>query len=97
MCQSFDDLEDVEAEVNDILVWEARRGAEEDIAKMWRNRWPSARKKCEFGVKEVTYIGHRLTPKGVKADEQKVKQMPPPEDRKGAERLLGTVHCKLPS
>ena len=42
-----------------------------------------------------TYIGHKLTRDGVKPDEQKVKavkQMPPPEDKKGAERLLGTVN-----
>ncbi len=46
-------------------------------------------------MKEVTYIGHRLTPDGVKPDERKVeaiKHMPPPEDKKGDERLLGIVN-----
>jgi hypothetical protein len=31
------------------------------------------KEKCEFRVKEVTYIGHKLTRDRVKPDEQKVK------------------------
>ena len=72
----------------------ARRTSEKDITTVPKIRL-TLNKKCEFGIKEVTYIGHKLTPDGVKPDEQKVtaiKEMPPPEDRKGVERLIGTVN-----
>ena len=48
-----------------------------------------------FGVPEVTYIGHILNSEGVKPDPTKVraiKDMPAPIDKKGVERLLGTIN-----
>lgn len=39
--------------------------------------------KCKFELKEVNYVGHRFTDKGLKADPKKIKaisEMPPPED-----------------
>ena len=53
------------------------------------------KEKCEFGVAETTYIGHDLSAEGIKPDQSKVEaivNMPPPEDKKGVERLLGTVN-----
>ena len=44
--------------------------------------------KCKFGLTEVTYIGHVLTPEGVHPDPDKIKaiqNMPPPTDKKGIE------------
>jgi len=49
--------------------------------------------KCKLGVSEVTYIDHILN-KGIQPDPEKIKaiqNMPAPQDKKGAERLLGTV------
>ena len=51
--------------------------------------------KCVFKVKEVTYIGHKLKQEGIKPDDVKVRtieDMPAPTDKKGVERLLGTVN-----
>ena len=80
MCQSFGDLEGVETDVDDILVWgstvkEHEERLKKNITTVPRNtRLTLNKKKCEFGIKEVTYIGHKLTPDGVKPDEQKVTQ-----------------------
>ena len=51
-------------------------------------------KKCHFLCKEVKYIGHVITPEGVKPDPEKIKaitEMPPPTDKKGVQRLLGMI------
>ena len=42
------------------------------------------KRKCVFKVKEVTYIGHKLTQEGIKPDA--------PTDKRAVERLLGTVN-----
>ncbi|CAB3981992.1 retrotransposon-like family member retr-1 [Paramuricea clavata] len=53
------------------------------------------KEKCEFKSREITYVGHKLTENGVKPDEVKVKainEMEAPTDKKGVEKLLGTVN-----
>ena len=52
------------------------------------------KKKCQFLCKEVKYIGHIITPEGLKPDPEKITaitQMPPPTDKKGIQRFLGMV------
>lgn len=49
------------------------------------------RKKCQFGVTEITFIGEELSAKGVEPDPAKIQalvDMPPPSDKKGV-RALG--------
>ena len=51
--------------------------------------------KCQFSVPKVSYIGHILSADGVQSDPEKVRaicEMPPPTDKKGIERLLGTIN-----
>ena len=51
--------------------------------------------KCRFSAPEVSYIGHILNADGVQPDPEKVRaiqEMPPPTDKKGVERLLGTIN-----
>ena len=53
------------------------------------------KRKRVFKVKEVTYIGQKLTQEGIKTDDEKVraiKDMPAPNDKKRVERLLGRVN-----
>lgn len=60
------------------------------MSRHWSNK-----EKCRFRMTEVNYIGHKLTQNGVEPDPEKVKaivEMPPPQDKKGIERLLGTVN-----
>jgi hypothetical protein len=77
MCQSFGDLEGVETDV-DILVWGATVEEHDERLMNTLQRCEEIdltvnKEKCEFRVKEVTYIGHKLTRDRVKPDEQKVK------------------------
>ena len=46
-------------------------------------------------MKEVTYIGHKRTQEGIKPDNENIpaiNDMPAPADKKGVERLFGTVN-----
>ena len=50
--------------------------------------------KCKFLVQEVKYIGHIISSEGIRPDPDKIKDildMPPPNDKKSAQRLLGMV------
>lgn len=72
------DIEGAEAIIDDILVWGSNQ--EEHDARLKRvlerameyNLKLSA-DKCEFRKSEVTYVGHRLTSKGVKPDPEKIR------------------------
>lgn len=51
--------------------------------------------KCKFSVNEVTYMGHKITDKGVQADDNKISaiiNMRSPTDKKEVERFLGTIN-----
>lgn len=53
------------------------------------------KEKCMFRSPEVSYIGHIISSEGVRPDPKKIEaitKMPPPEDKKGVERLLGTIN-----
>ena len=98
--QSFGDLEGVETDVGDILVWGTTAEEHEHRLKKTLQRCQEINltlneSKCEFGTTEVVYIGHKLTAQGVKPDESKVdaiNKMPQPTCKKDAERLLRMVN-----
>ena len=51
--------------------------------------------KCKFMLPEVKYVGHVISSEGVKVDPGKVADltnMPAPKDKKGVQRLLGTLN-----
>ncbi|KAI3359277.1 hypothetical protein L3Q82_002792 [Scortum barcoo] len=53
------------------------------------------RAKCQFGVKEIAFLGDKLSEAGVKPDRSKVKailEMPQPKDKKGVLRVLGMIN-----
>ena len=100
MYQSFGDLPGIEIDIDDILVW----GASEEehnshlqaVLKRCKDIGLTLNKdKCRFNVPEVTYLGHTISADGVAPDKEKVRaisEMPPPDDKKGVERLLGVVN-----
>jgi hypothetical protein len=48
--------------------------------------------KCEFLMKEVCYLGHRVTPQGIRPDERKiaaVRDFPVPSNTKQLKAFLG--------
>lgn len=56
--------------------------------------------KCKLLLSEVKYMGHIISPKGIKPDFDKIqaiKNIPPPKDKKGLQRFLGmvTYMCKF--
>ena len=98
--QHFDSMPGVETDIDDILIW----GATEDehdsrlekvLKKCAELNLTLNKDKCKFKVETVTYLGNIISADGVKPDSEKVRaimDMPPPTDRKGVERLLGTVN-----
>ena len=98
--QSLGDLPGVETDMDDILVWGKSKEEHDQRLKAVLKRCEEIhltlnRDKCKFGVSEVAYIGHILNAKGVQPDPDKIKairDMPAPQDKKGVERLLGTVN-----
>jgi hypothetical protein len=56
--------------------------------------------KCNFGVAEVDFLGHRITQKGLKMDDHKVKEIldwEPPESILASRSFLGlaSYYCKF--
>jgi hypothetical protein len=46
-------------------------------------------------LKEVSYLGHRISTEGLKVDPKKIEaitEMPAPIDRHGVQRLLGMIN-----
>ena len=100
MNQHFGDLEGVETDIGDMIV-HAETEVKHDhrlhaVLERCEKINPTLNKeKCVFKVREVTYIGHKLTQEGIKPDDEKVRainNMPAPTDKKGVESLLGTVN-----
>ncbi|UYV76907.1 K02A2.6-like [Cordylochernes scorpioides] len=53
------------------------------------------KEKCQFGVSNVTFLGHYINEHGIKADEKKVKafaEMKPQTDVQGVQRFMGMVN-----
>ena len=51
--------------------------------------------KVKLRVPEVSYVGHILSSEGLKPDPEKVRaidEMPPPTDKEGVLRILGTIN-----
>ena len=100
MNQLLGDLPGVETDIDDILVWGTSQEEHDERLEAVLKRCEQInltlnKEKCQFRVPEVTYIGHILNAKGVQPDPEKVRaiqDMPPPVDKKGVERLLGTIN-----
>ena len=100
MFQHFGDLPGVETDIDDILVWGTTKEEHNQRLKAVLQRCNDIhmtlnRGKCRFGSSKVVYLGHIIRAEGISPDPEKVKainQLPPPEDKKGVERLLGFLN-----
>ena len=105
--RALDDLEGVRTVADDILITgngatleEAKADHDAKIKRLFERCRAKQIKlnssKTEFKKTSMPYIGHILTPDGVKADPAKVKpivEMKQPSDVAGVRRILGTVNC----
>ena len=76
--QMVSDIDGAEAIIDDILVWGSNQEEHDARLKKVLERAEKynlklSAEKCEFRKSEVTYVGHRLTAKGVKPDPEKVR------------------------
>ena len=96
----FDDMEGVETDIDDLLIFgwtkeEHDRNLKAVLIRMQENNMTLNIKKCIFGVTEIEYLGHILTQEGIRPDPKKleaIKNMPIPEDKQAVQRLLGMVN-----
>ncbi|VDI69620.1 Hypothetical predicted protein [Mytilus galloprovincialis] len=99
VCKILHGLNGVESFIDDILVWGCTKEEHDKRLKEVLERIRTAnlklrRDKCEMGISEVTYFGHRYTREGLKIDDNKVKaitEMKSPTTKKELERFLGMV------
>ncbi|CAC5389777.1 unnamed protein product [Mytilus coruscus] len=99
VCKILHGLNGVESFIDDILVWGCTKEEHDKRLKEVLERIRTAnlklrRDKCEIGISEVTYFGHRYTREGLKIDDNKVKaitEMKSPTTKKELERFLGMV------
>ena len=89
MEELFGDIEGYDVIVDDLIVW-ARNDEEHDqrlirvLDRARKVQLKLNKKKSRIRVKEVSYITHTLTSKGLKPDGEKVKailQMPEPKTK----------------
>ncbi|KAJ0169313.1 hypothetical protein K1T71_015197 [Dendrolimus kikuchii] len=98
--QHLEDLEGVESFADDVIVWGSTRQEHDRRLKDLLQRAREIgikfnRDKCQFGVHEITYLGHKFNANGMGVDDRKVKaimDIPYPCDRKALERFLGMVN-----
>ena len=72
-----------------------KRHLEEVLEILQMNGLVVNREKCELGVKSLTFLGHLVTPKGIKPMPERVKEIrsfPAPHDKAGLQRFLGMVN-----
>ena len=78
--QMFDDMEGVETDIDDVLIFgrtkeEHDRNLKAVLIRMQENNMTLNIKKCVFRVTEIEYLGHILTQEGIKPDPRSWKQL----------------------
>ena len=100
-------LNGIENVADDILVFgcgDADEEAEADhdhcvlelLQRCWEKQLKLNRRKMQFKVKSVKFMGHLLTREGLRADPDKitaVTEMLEPKDKQGVQRYVGMVNC----
>ena len=87
----FEDIEEVEVIVDDILVWGST--VEEHDARLERvlKRTQKRNLKSQIRLKEITFVGHILSQDGIKPDPRKVQaimKLEIPENKEELQQFL---------
>lgn len=93
-------IEGVRVYVDDIILWGYTLEQHNDrlikvLQSIQKYGLKLNRVKCQFGVKEITFLGDKLSEAGVDPDKSKVKailEMLRPVDKKGVLRVLGMIN-----
>lgn len=93
-------LEGTRVFIDDIIVWGATLQQHNDRLLTLLKRIQSSglklnENKCQFGAREITFLGDKLSGEGVEPDHNKVQAilaMPAPTDKKGVLRAMGMVN-----
>ena len=100
MSQHFGDLEGVETDIDDIIV-HAETEVKHDhrlqavLERCEKINLTLNKEKCVFKVKEVTYIGHKLTQEGIKPDDERVRAINDMMPEHGTDgKRQDQCHCK---
>lgn len=99
LSEHFDDIEGVIQFIDDILIYGQTKEIHDQRLRSVLKRCQEIniklnREKCKIGLSELKYLGHKITPNGIKPDESHVsaiKNMPMPLNVKDVERFLGLV------
>ena len=100
MDQHFTGCPHVETDIDDFLIWGPEVGIHDEVLIRTLEKCEEISltlnvNKCQFRLKEVTFLGYKLTDKGIQISDEKIKailEMPPPVDVSGVRRLLGMVN-----
>lgn len=100
MDNMLEGLEGVRCYVDDVVIWgstqeEHNERLKKVLQRVRGNGLKLNRVKCQFGVQEITFLGDKLSAKGIEPDEKKIKailSMPRPTDKKGVLRIMGMIN-----
>ena len=100
MSQIFEGLEGVECNIDDVLVHAATQSQHDAILDQVLQRLSTAgvtlnSAKCEFNTKQIKFLGHIVSPEGIRPDPGKVSavvDMPPPNNVQETRTFLDMVN-----
>ena len=97
MSEIFEDIQDVEVVVDDLLVWgetdeQHNKRLTQVLERAKQRNLKLNKAKCQIKQHEITYIGHILTKDGLKPDSKKteaITRLLPPKNKEEVQRFLG--------
>lgn len=100
MQQLFDGIQGVGVFIDDVVVWGCTKQEHDERLRKVLNKARDSglklnKKKWQFGVSNITYLGEKLSEAGVQPDPEKISaiaDMPAPDDKKNLQRALGLVN-----
>lgn len=86
--------------VDDVVIWgstlqEHNERLTKVLQRVRENGLKLNRAKCQFGVQDITFLGDKMSARGIEPDERKIKAilgMPRPTDKKGVLRVMGMIN-----
>ena len=100
MSQILEGLEGVQCNIDDVLIHAATQSQHDTVLQQVLERLSTAgvtlnSAKCEFNTKQIKFLGHIISPEGIRPDPEKVSavtDMPPPKNVPEVRTFLGMVN-----